>query len=73
MKVFEDVQHSDIIAILRCDKRNKTVGLVQQVARTIHFVFTPLLFLPKWRLQLARTRDPNMALVTSGQQFSGTK
>lgn len=37
--------------------------LFKQVARTIHYCFTPLLFLPKWRLQVARTRDPNLATV----------
>ena len=39
------------------------ICLFKQVARTIHYCFTPLLFLPKWRLQVARTRDPNMATV----------
>ena len=37
--------------------------LFKQVARIIHFCFTPLLFLPKWRLQVARTRDPNLATM----------
>ena len=39
------------------------IVLFKQVARTIHFCFTPLLFHPKWRMQVARTRDPNMATV----------
>ncbi len=39
--------------------------LFKQVARIIHFCFTPLLFLPKWRMQVARTRDPNMATIPS--------
>ena len=39
------------------------IQLFRQVARVIHYCFTPLLFLPKWRLQVARTRDPNMATL----------
>ena len=39
------------------------IHLFKQVARTIHYCFTPLLFLPKWRVQVARTRDPNLATV----------
>lgn len=39
------------------------IHLFKQVARTIHYCFTPLLFLPKWRLQVARTRDPNLATL----------
>ena len=40
------------------------IQLFKQVARIIHYCFTPLLFLPKWRLQVARTRDPNMSMAT---------
>lgn len=44
------------------------IQLFKLVARTIHYCFTPLLFLPKWRLQVARTRDPNMASVANSLQ-----
>jgi hypothetical protein len=40
------------------------IQLFKQVARIIHYCFTPLLFLSKWRLQVARTRDPNMDMIT---------
>lgn len=45
------------------------IQLFKQVARIIHYCFTPLLFLPKWRLQVARTRDPNMAAAPLSSEF----
>lgn len=45
------------------------IQLFKQVARIIHYCFTPLLFLPKWRLQVARTRDPNMAANPLSSEF----
>ena len=50
------------------------IQLFKLVARIIHYCFTPLLFLPKWRLQVARTRDPNMGSVVNslGQQESSS-
>ena len=44
------------------------IQLFKLVARTIHYCFTPLLFLPKWRLQVARTRDPNMGSMANSLQ-----
>uniref|UniRef100_A0A0N7ZXW0 Protein SZT2 n=1 Tax=Daphnia magna TaxID=35525 RepID=A0A0N7ZXW0_9CRUS len=45
------------------------IQLFKQVARIIHYCFTPLLFLPKWRIQVARTRDPNMATASLTSEF----
>jgi len=31
--------------------------------RVIHYCYTPFLFLPKWRMQVAATRDPYLATL----------
>lgn len=52
-----------------------TLNLFKQHSRLIHYCHTPLLFLPKWRLQSAATRDhslsqPPSALQSTAQQQS---
>ena len=69
----EEMQRLLVLWQLRSSGSNISVTedviqLFKQVARTIHYCFTPLLFLPKWRLQVARTRDPNLASVSNCSQ-----
>lgn len=38
-----------------------TLNLFKQHSRLLHYCHTPLLFLPKWRLQSAATRDHSLS------------
>lgn len=62
--------------------RNSTVTTTQlfmliQNARLVHYVHTPLLFLPRWRIKAASTRDhslfPSHGLQSTGRTVSEEK
>ncbi|XP_069157334.1 KICSTOR complex protein SZT2 isoform X2 [Procambarus clarkii] len=40
---------------------DKILALYKQNARIVHFCYTPLLFLPRWRWQVAAARDHSLA------------
>ncbi|PSN35424.1 hypothetical protein C0J52_13195, partial [Blattella germanica] len=43
------------------------IHLFKQNSRVIHYCLTPLLFLPRWRVQSAATRDHALSSVTASQ------
>lgn len=46
----------------------QTLETFKQRARLLHYCFTPILFLPSWRLQSAATRD-SLIVPSSNQRF----
>ncbi|KAG0714062.1 KICSTOR complex protein SZT2 [Chionoecetes opilio] len=52
---------------------HKILALYKQNARIVHFCLTPLLFLPRWRWQVAATRDHSLVSPNSVEKTFGTK
>ncbi|XP_063888022.1 KICSTOR complex protein SZT2-like isoform X5 [Scylla paramamosain] len=52
---------------------DKILSLYKQNARIVHFCLTPLLFLPRWRWQVAATRDHSLVSPGSAEKTFGTK
>ncbi|XP_025829072.1 KICSTOR complex protein SZT2-like [Agrilus planipennis] len=62
-----DKKHKEELKKLHCMWQSRTssssesqIQILKQNARVIHFCFTPFLFLPRWRVQAAATRDHSL-------------